>query len=401
MNPIRGIHLNAKKRLQNQSIKRKVHSELVDILYNQIVYMLWAEALASTLILAILWWHTDTKLLLTWYLGMIVLTGIPRYFIAKQYARVTAERRHNKHWETALMGMLFVTGIGWSIIGTLLLPTYSKLDEAFVLFLLVGVAAAANPFYSPVKKMYATFIVPTLFFSAIFILIKGTNYAVFTGIALTAFGMLMLITSIISSELISSTLALRFKNLELAKDLLKSNIRLEKLATHDTLTDLPNRPYFYEKLLGTLKDSKRNNKSFAILFMDLDRFKNVNDTLGHDYGDELLVLAAKRMNEVIRPNDIVCRLGGDEFMLLIPDTSDMTIVANMAKQICNTLGKSFTIKNKKVNVTTSIGISVYPDDGTDEKTLIQKADMAMYETKNHTKGNFQFHNRKLAEKVRH
>jgi diguanylate cyclase (GGDEF)-like protein len=389
-----------KKNKTNPDIKRKVHIELIDILYNQIIYMLWAEAFAGTLILAILWWNSPNKILiLSWYFGMIFLTGIPRYYIAKKYARASNEHKRCKGWEKSLMFMLFITGIGWSFAGTVLLPTDSRMNQAFVLFLLVGVAAAANPFYSPVKKIYATFLIPTLFFSAFFLLIKGTNYAVFTGIALTAFGMLMLITSVISSELISNSLLLRFKNLELTKNLLKTNIRLEKLATHDTLTDLPNRPFFYEKLMQMIRDSATSEKSFALLFLDLDLFKNVNDTLGHDIGDQVLVQVAEVLNQVKRPEDLACRLGGDEFILLLADAEDLRVVSAIAKQLCLALAKPFTIKGKEARVSASIGISVYPDDGKEEKTLVQKADTAMYEAKSISKGGYLFYNKKLVIRI--
>lgn len=378
-----------------KQIKTKVHSELVDILYKQIIHMLWAEAFAGALIFFILWWHGNRTLLVGWTVAMVFISGIPRYYITHTYLHAAKEKKRDKKWEIALMIMLFLAGLGWSFAGTVLLPTENYFNESFVLFLLVGVAAAANPFYSPVKKMYAIFLIPTLFFSAIFLLTESSNYALFTGIALLAFGMLMLITSIISSELIANTLRLRFQNLELTHNLLKSNVRLEDLASHDMLTHLTNRPYFYEKLEKVIDDAQQNHKSFALLFLDLDKFKEVNDLLGHDTGDQLLSLVADRLIHIIRPNDVACRLGGDEFMLLLADITDNRMVAAMAEKVCQTLAEPITIKNTELSVTTSIGISLYPEDGSDKKTLIQKADSAMYEIKNRKKGSYHFFNRKI------
>jgi diguanylate cyclase (GGDEF)-like protein len=373
-----------------------VHIELVAILYNQLINMLWAEAFAGALIFYILWWHSDKPVLIGWALCMFFLSGLPRFLIAKRYRQTAKENKRRPLWEAVLVGLLFLSGLGWSFAGTVLLPVTNHLNDSFVLFLLVGVAAAANPFYSPIKRMYAIFLVPTLFVPAMFLLMKNTSYETFIGIALMAFGMLMLITSIISSELIANTLRLRFRNLELTKTLIKSNIRLEKLASHDMLTHLPNRPYFYEKLELALEDAKKNNKSFAILFLDLDKFKLVNDSLGHDSGDELLLAVAERLRNEVGHNDIACRLGGDEFLLLLSDIHSPQSVADAAQKVCDALAQPIKIKNQELNITTSIGISLYPEDGSDEKTLIQKADMAMYDTKKMCRGKFHFYNKDIS-----
>jgi diguanylate cyclase (GGDEF)-like protein len=384
-----------KPKLDTGKINCNVHSELIDILYKQIIHMLWAEAFAGALIFFILWWHGDRILLSVWIAAMVLLTGLPRYYIVHARARTPKENKHNRFWERVLMLLLFLSGLGWAFAGTVLLPLDNYLDESVVLFLLVGVAAAANPFYSPVKKMYAVFLLPTLFVSAFYLLIKGSGYAVFVGIALLAFGMLMLITSIISSELITKTLRLRFQNLELTKNLMKSNVRLENLASHDMLTNLPNRPFFYEALQDTIADAKKQHKSFALLFLDLDKFKKINDSLGHDTGDQLLQAVAERLTHTIRPMDIACRLGGDEFIILLLDIENPTVAASIAQQVCKALAAPIKIKTHPLSITTSIGISIFPDDGTDRKTLIHKADTAMYHTKNHSKGGFHFYNSKM------
>ncbi len=380
----------AKKLLLTDKIQTKVHSELVDILYNQIIHMLWAEAFAGSLLFFILWWGGNRSLLIGWLVFMVVVTGIPRYYITYAYAHATRERKRNKHWEVALMALLLVTGLGWSFAGTVLLPLNNHLNESIVLFLLVGVAAAANPFYSPIKKMYAIFLIPTLFFSAIFLLIRGTNYSVFIGIALLTFGMLMLITSLISSELISKSLKLRFKNLELTKNLLKSNIRLENLASHDMLTSLPNRSSFHEKLTKTINTAKQEQKSFAVLFLDLDKFKKINDSMGHDIGDQLLIAAASRLKRAVPPGDIVCRLGGDEFILLLGNIASSDAAGAIAEKVCKAFETPIQIKNNDLAISISIGISIFPKDGTDEHTLIKKADIAMYKAKNEKSG-FRFY----------
>ncbi|GEM_PF-5014591 len=371
-------------RLIDQKVKKITHYELVDILYRQIKHMLWAEAFAATLALSILWWYGngDRSLLLAWYGYMVLISGVPRYYLANAFTRIHPNSEKIKLWENSISGLLFISGAGWGFLGTVLLPNSSGLYQGLILFLLIIVAAAANPFYSPIKKIYAIFLIPTLFSTAIFLLLKGTNFYIFTGIAFLAFGMLMLITSIISSKLIETALFFRFQNLELTDDLLKANKHLQILATHDTLTHLPNRQFFNERLTAAIAKAKQDNKSFALMFLDLDKFKTINDTLGHDAGDQLLIVVADRLKQVIDETGRVCRLAGDEFMILIEDINNKEFVTDIAKKICLELSNPIQINNKELLTSTSIGISFFPQDGIDEETLMKNADSAMYYTKN-------------------
>jgi diguanylate cyclase (GGDEF)-like protein/PAS domain S-box-containing protein len=177
--------------------------------------------------------------------------------------------------------------------------------------------------------------------------------------------------------------------------------RIQYLATHDVLTGLPNRMMFSQLLNQAIESSRRHERQFAILFIDLDRFKIINDTMGHDAGDELLTEMAKRFRQSLRAvdvvgrpkerNDVVGRLGGDEFIILIEEISELSQVAVVAQRVLGTAMKPMIILGEECRVTASIGISVYPGDGEDEQTLMKKADMAMYFAKEEGKNNFQFY----------
>jgi diguanylate cyclase (GGDEF)-like protein/PAS domain S-box-containing protein len=177
--------------------------------------------------------------------------------------------------------------------------------------------------------------------------------------------------------------------------------RIQYLATHDVLTGLPNRMMFSQLLNQAIESSRRHERQFAILFIDLDRFKIINDTMGHDAGDELLTEMAKRFRQSLRAvdvvgrpkerNDVVGRLGGDEFIILIEEISELSQVAVVAQRVLGTAMKPMIILGEECRVTASIGISVYPRDGEDEQTLMKKADMAMYFAKEEGKNNFQFY----------
>ena len=177
--------------------------------------------------------------------------------------------------------------------------------------------------------------------------------------------------------------------------------RIQYLATHDTLTELPNRMMFGQLLSQAIKSAKRHQRQFAILFIDLDRFKIINDTMGHDAGDQLLKEMAHRLRQSLRAvdvvgrpkekDDVVGRLGGDEFVILTEEVTELSQVATVAQKVLNAIMKPMVLLGEECRVTTSIGISVYPRDGEDEQTLMKNADMAMYFAKEEGKNNFQFY----------
>lgn len=167
--------------------------------------------------------------------------------------------------------------------------------------------------------------------------------------------------------------------------------QLQHLAYHDALTELPNRILFQDRLTQELAIGRRYQQRIAVLFMDLDRFKLVNDTMGHSAGDELLIQVAQRLRKMLRENDTVARLGGDEFTLIARDVTSIEAVASLANRIIRILSRPFTIMGKEVRVGSTIGISIFPDDGLDFETLTKHADAAMYEAKNAGRGQYRFY----------
>jgi two-component system, chemotaxis family, CheB/CheR fusion protein len=159
-----------------------------------------------------------------------------------------------------------------------------------------------------------------------------------------------------------------------------SQRKVEYLATHDALTGLPNRALFHDHLHHALAQARRKKTRVALLFIDLDNFKTINDTLGHDVGDELLKQAANRMREVVRDIDTVARLGGDEFTAILMD-ADIDVANQVCQRILNDLSASFVFSGSPLFVSASVGVAFFPDDGTDSAMLIKAADTAMYRAK--------------------
>lgn len=177
---------------------------------------------------------------------------------------------------------------------------------------------------------------------------------------------------------------------ELAEEIDKVKVRMAYLAQHDVLTDLPNRILLNDRLAQAIALAHRQGKQLALMFLDLDRFKHINDSLGHAVGDQLLQSVAARLTAGVRSSDTVCRQGGDEFVILLADVEHAGDAALSAQKILAALTVPHRVDQLELHVTVSIGISIYPDDGQDADTLIKSADTAMYHAKEGGRNNYQF-----------
>ena len=155
---------------------------------------------------------------------------------------------------------------------------------------------------------------------------------------------------------------------------------LEKLALYDSLTSLPNRKLFIDRLEQQIISAARNKEDFAVLMLDLDRFKEINDTLGHSVGDILLAQLGPLLKNALRKNDTIARMGGDEFLILLPQVNQEKITT-ISNKILETLAKPMVVNEYVLDISASIGCAIYPYHGKDVKSLIKQADVAMYHAK--------------------
>ena len=213
--------------------------------------------------------------------------------------------------------------------------------------------------------------------------VDGNWLAALVGLASLSLLSITLLLSVVDSRLASRTAGL-------VNSLSNANRKLHHMALHDSLTRLPNRSLLEDRICQAIASSERSGKGFAVMFLDLDRFKTINDSLGHHYGDKLLQGVAERLSQALRAEDTVARLGGDEFVVLLVDVATPTVAANVAQKLLDRLALPIAVEGQEQIVSVSIGISLYPEDGTQLRDLMSNADSAMYHAKKMGRANFQF-----------
>ncbi len=171
----------------------------------------------------------------------------------------------------------------------------------------------------------------------------------------------------------------------------KAEAELVHMATHDALTDLPNRSLLDDRLQMALAQAERNRKRLAVMMLDLDKFKLVNDEFGHGIGDRLLKNVGERLVRMLRKSDTVARFGGDEFFIILPEIASIEDAGKLAQKVIKAFRKPFTVDEHKLNITTSIGIAVFPDDGSEPDSLMRNADNSMYRAKQKGRDMYEFH----------
>jgi diguanylate cyclase (GGDEF)-like protein len=189
---------------------------------------------------------------------------------------------------------------------------------------------------------------------------------------------------------LAENISFAIDNFDRADEKNRADERIEYLASHDSLTSLPNREMFNGLLRHAIETARRHQRQFAVLFIDLDRFKIINDSLGHDAGDVLLVEIADRLRKALRSSDVVARLGGDEFVVILEETADRDGIERIAGDLLAVLSQPLQLSGHECHTTASIGIAMYPSDGSDVQTLTKNADMAMYLAKEDGKNDFRF-----------
>jgi len=196
------------------------------------------------------------------------------------------------------------------------------------------------------------------------------------------------------------SLSLEIKQRQQAQDELKAQKeKLHHIAHHDSLTNLPNRFLFNDRLNQAIKQAQRNNSKISVLFIDLDHFKGINDSMGHNAGDELLIKVAERLKNKIRQTDTLARLGGDEFTIILDDMQSNNAIVTITQSLLKSMEEPFLLSDQSLYITLSIGAAIYPEDGDTSEELIKNADAAMYQAKDDGRNTYQFYNQSMTVKA--
>ncbi len=303
-------------------------------------------------------------------------------------------------WLSSLLGVyliapLLLTASRWD-----LLPTNkaARLEGLMLVLSMLLLTLAMMQYAHPLRPAEVVLfaLMPGVLWAALRFSVTGASIAIFlsaiivTWVAVASFGGLTSATTAqdifaLQVSMVIMALGGLFVSAALTERRY-SEMRLDMLANHDPLTGLPNRSYFQDFLGHALARAQRENAQVSLLFIDLDRFKHINDSQGHEVGDQVLRIVANRLDEQLRADDFVARLGGDEFAVVLVHPPASRAASRVARKLLKALGVSFKIAQRRYAIGASIGISVYPDDGTDANTLLRQADLAMYQAKQRRSG---------------
>ncbi|MCL5060347.1 MAG: EAL domain-containing protein [Candidatus Thermoplasmatota archaeon] len=303
-------------------------------------------------------------------------------------------------WLGDLLGVYLIAPLLLTVSRWDLLPTSkgARLEGLVLVLGMMALTLAMMEYAEPLRPAEIVLFVmmPAVLWAALRFSVVGASLAIFLaalivmGVAVVAYGGITHAT--IPGDVFAlqvSMLTMALGGLFVAAALAErrySEMRLDMLANHDPLTGLPNRSYFQDFLGHALAHAQRDKSQVSLLFIDLDRFKHINDSQGHEVGDQVLRVVANRLDEQLRADDFVARLGGDEFAVVLTHPPASRAASRVARKLAQALAESFKLGQRRYAIGASIGISVYPDDGLDANTLLRQADLAMYQAKQRRSG---------------
>jgi diguanylate cyclase (GGDEF)-like protein len=334
----------------------------------------------------------SATIVLMW-LGAQLLNFLIRIFIILRYKKVRQEIQNYsqaKCWLKYYMVSMLITSLLWGI-SALFIEDISH-DYHFLMYaVLIGLSFASIATLGFVLEVYMAYVIPML--SILFL-----SFATYEDIVGQIAGFFIFV-SYAYAHMSVVQFSRNFKSAhidkelaeEAKKDLIEQAKKLEYMAHHDSLTGLPNRASFHERFSLGLVQSKRSGTMLALFFLDIDNFKEINDTLGHEVGDAILIAFTNRIQSVMREEDTVSRLGGDEFTVIMQDLKNPEDASLLATKMIDSLLAPIRIKENALHITTSIGISLYPNDSQSAEELLIFADKAMYKAKGGGGNRYYFH----------
>ena len=363
------------RRLFESPATPAIYADQVRLIY-RLSRVGYVGSLICAVIIAFALWNVIQPHLVVGWLALAVIVTAARMMLYRAFMKAAHPLERPSLWANRFVFGAAAMGSVWGVLGSLLLPADQYVYQLLVIFVIGGVSASAMIVLTPLRSAFLAFMLPATVPLVIVIFMQTTSVHPLVGAMLLVLIGAMLATFPIIHETHVTSLRARFEN-------------------NDALTGLPNRAMFNERLTQALARAERYRRQLAVLFIDLDRFKIINDTLGHAAGDVLLTQLAAQLRRCLRETDTIGRQGGDEFVVLIEDVSDPQYTSSVAKKILETVSQPYILSGQTVYVTASIGISLYPDDGSDQQTLLKNADIAMYRAKEQGKNRLRFYSAQM------
>jgi len=402
--------------MYKSKLDTRIQEERLKVLVQNLPSSLFSTIVVSIFLFYIVIDKVSTDSAVTW-ISLILLLSLVRMI---HVYRLKTRHPDNYLTEEKLIVLgIFLSGAFFGSSVIFIFPPNDLALQALTFFLLSSMITGAVSLYSTHLVSYLVYTLPIIsaFLYQAAMLPDVLVMLFFVGL----FYYFILFTSVLRiNKSITNFLKTKYLNHDLAsslssakEDLQSSNRelqmensvrqetekRLYHLANYDPLTGLANRHKFKEEIKNSLKTSKENGTQTALLFLDLDNFKIINDTLGHAMGDKLLIAASSRLKSLLKANSSISRLGGDEFVIILNEVADKNAISKLADNIIKLLEQPFSFDEHEMFIGTSIGISLYPDDADDKETLLAHADSAMYEAKEKGKNNYQFFTSDMYEKI--
>lgn len=347
-----------------------VQSDKLQLLYRQSSPAVLVSVLNAILLIAILWPAQDSQVLLNWF-GFLLITSVMRLILFHRYRKVAPVAEAVLAWEKPYFITLLISSLTWGVGSLLIMPVDSPVHHALVFYTLIGMSGGAVSVYSAHRKMTLVTVASILLPATVYFFASGEY--IFVGMSIGA--CLFFLSALRSTAVFSQALK---QNFLMTHQLEAAKFDAERLARTDALTGLYNRRAFYEYGKVLANNSLRNKDEVAMIIMDIDNFKLINDEYGHAAGDAALVTIGKILIQRLRKSDVFARIGGEEFAMLLPLTK-LPIAAQLAEELRLVIEETpISYEGKTFSITASFGVTSGVGD---IDTLVRQADLTMYKSK--------------------
>lgn len=384
-------------RKQQTAIDRDTERELLDILYKHAPVTLFSSMLIAVLILTALYRYDEARSsVFTWFF-LLMAANLSRLIVNLVRDSPFVMDKYAGHWLLSYGFLSMIAGILWSMLVLIYRESLFLYEQVILLVTLIALPMASLPTNALKLQVYYAFSMPILISLQYWAFFVSQEMSIEFSILALAYSTIVLLTGHVYHRSFTQVLRIKYEKQDLVEELSKTNKRLQQFAYSDPLTGLTNRRWFSEQADMALERCQRRQHRLAIMLIDLDNFKEINDTQGHTTGDEFLIVIAKRLKSALRQYDTLsltssdtARYGGDEFILMLEDFNDILDVEKAAERILLEVNKPIVLEGHKFYPGCSIGVSTFPDQGDTVSSLIRQADIALYQAKQSGKGRAHF-----------